>query len=336
MMPTMLLAGDVGGTKVDLGIFTTDRGPRSPLARAQFASADHPDLLSIVRHFLDEASVPVDAACFAVAGPVLAGHAKITNLPWSFDEVGLARDLGVGVVHLLNDLEAITTGVLALATADFEVINAGAPRAGGAIAVLAPGTGLGEGFAVWDGVRYRACPSEGGHSTFAPADDLQAGLLAHVRRSHDHVSFERVCSGRAIPTLYQYLRDAGRIAERPETAARLAAADDGTPVIIQAGVDPVNPDPLCVATIELFVDVLGAEAGNLALKVLATGGVFLAGGIPPRIRSVIGGGRFMRAFTAKGRLSRVVSAMPVRLALTRAALIGAAIVGLDQRDGRER
>jgi glucokinase len=195
--------------------------------------------------------------------------------------------------------------------------------------VVAPGTGLGEAFLLRAGSAYIACASEGGHADFAPADTLQAGLLAQLAGRFGHVSYERVCSGSGIPHLYAYLRDSGHAPEAPGFAAMLAAAADATPLIVRAAIERPDANPLALAAIDLFVAILGAEAGNLALKLLATGGVYLAGGMPPRVLPRLEEGRFMRAFAAKGRFAPWLSAIPVHVVLTEAALIGAAQYGLD-------
>jgi glucokinase len=330
----MLLAGDVGATKTELAVISAEAGPLVPLARAEFASASFPDLATVARAFLRDLHFPVDRACLAVAGPVLAGRATLTNLPWQLDESTLARELGLGTVHLLNDLEATAWAVPLLQPEDSRTLNSGEPVAGGAIAVIAPGTGLGEAFLTWDGSRYRAHPSEGGHADFAPADDVQVGLLRYLRERYAHVSVERVCSGLGIPLIYAYLRDRGHAPEAPELATRLATAADRTPIILTTALDRTTPDPLCAATLETFLRILGAEAGNLALKVLATGGVYLAGGLPRHVLPVLQDGRFLEAFRRKGRFGDLLGRMPVRVIARNAALLGAAGVGLGETLGR--
>lgn len=331
----MLLAGDIGGTKTDLAIFSPEGGPRTPLARAEFPSAKYPDLATMVRDFLGDARarVPgqsVDSACFDVAGPVLNGHAKLTNLAWSLDADRLAADLGLRSVTLLNDLQAIAYAVPILEPGDLHTLNRGVPDPTGAIAVIAPGTGLGEAFLTWDGTRYHACPSEGGHADFAPLDARQIGLLQHLLAAHAHVSVELVCSGLGIPNIYRYLRQSGHAPEAVEVASRIAAAPDPTPVIVGAALDPAAPSALCRATLETFVAILGAEAGNLALKVLATGGVYLAGGIPAKILPSLRETRFLHAFRSKGRFSGLLDTVPVHVIVAQAALLGAASYGLGQ------
>src|SRR5262245_21046672 len=185
----MLLAGDIGGTKTALAIFSPDKGPRVPLAQAEYPSGDYPDLATIVHTFLETTALPVDRACFDVAGPVLGGRAHTTNLPWVLDEASLAQELGIPTVRLLNDLEALARAVPLLGPDDLHTLNTGAVAPGGTIAVIAPGTGLGEAFLTWDGTHYKAHPSEGGHADYAPADELQIGLLKYMLKQYDHVSY---------------------------------------------------------------------------------------------------------------------------------------------------
>jgi glucokinase len=325
----MLLAGDIGGTKTVLGIFSTEFGPRRAVAEKAYPSADHDSLEEIALAFLRECGAPVEAAVFGVAGPVIEGRAEITNLPWVMEEAHLARTLGVRSARLINDLDAIANAVPHLAAEDIFTLIPGEPVPGGAIAVIAPGTGLGEGFLTWDGNRYRSHPSEGGHASFAPSDELEVGLLTYLMAKLGHVSFERVCSGIGIPNIYEYLKVSGAGEEPAWLAEQLAHAIDPTPVIVSAGLDPVRRCDLCELTLDTFVSILGSEAGNLALKVLATGGVFVGGGIPPRILPrLTRGGRFATAFRDKGRFSDVLEQVPVSVIMhPRAALIGAAVRG---------
>jgi glucokinase len=329
MGQAMLLAGDIGGTKTDLAMYTPQDGPRVPHARAEFRSARYPNQEAMVREYLGRVKLPVDRACFAVAGPVIAGQAKVTNLPWVIDAATLAQDLQLTAVYLLNDLEAIAGAVPLLEPSELHVLNAGAPAHGGTIAVIAPGTGLGEAFLTWDGTRYRAYASEGGHADFAPTNPLQAGLLRSLWGQYDHVSFETVCSGLGIPHIYTYLRNQGAAPESPDVTAQLATAADPTPVIVEGALHPTTPCPLCVATLDTFASILGAEAGNLALKVLATGGVYLAGGLPMRMIPLLDAGGFVRAFRRKGRFADLLARVPIHALIGRAALIGAAGYGLD-------
>ncbi|HEX5386611.1 MAG TPA: glucokinase [Gemmatimonadales bacterium] len=330
----MLLAGDIGGTKTELAIFDPASGPRRPLARAEFPSTQYTDLPTLAREFLATPAaiatgIGVRRACFDVAGPVLDGRAKVTNLPWRLDEIELSGALGLESVHLLNDLHAIAIAVPGLGPGDVHTLNAVPAAPGGVIAVIAPGTGLGEAFLVPDGARYRAFPSEGGHASFAPTTPEEVELLNDLMKRVGHVSWERVCSGIGIPNLYDHLRDRGHAAESPELAAALAAAADRTPLISAAGLRQPEPDPLAAAALDLFVAILAAEAGNLALKVLATGGIYLAGGLPVRLLPALVEGRFMRQFVRKGRFGELLAGLPVHVVMQRAALIGAATRGLE-------
>jgi glucokinase len=324
----MLLAGDIGGTKTDLAIFSNEAGPHAPLVYEEAHSADYPSLQALAREFLTKVSLPVDRACFAVAGPVIGGQAKTTNLPWVMDEDSLAKELNLRSAHLMNDLEAIAEAIPILRESDVRTLNAGQPAPKGAIGVVAPGTGLGESFLAWDGSRYVAYGSEGGHADFAPTDERQIGLLRRMLKSFDHVSVEHVCSGIGIPHIYEYLRDIEHVPETPEVAQLIASARDPSAVIFATAVDPNNPSRLCAAAVDMFVSILGSEAANLALKVLATGGVYLAGGIPRRIFRLLQATRFMESFKRKGRLSELMERIPIHVIIVRAALVGAATRGL--------
>jgi len=326
----MLLAGDIGGTKTNLAVFSPEAGPRVPLAEATFPSGHYLSLEAVVREFLAQVDLPVEQASFGVAGPVVAGRATVTNLPWVMDEAQLQEALSLSPVRLLNDLEAIAHAVPFLQPDDLHTLNEGQPVVGGNIAVIAPGTGLGEAFLAWDGSRFQAHASEGGHTDFAPTTPAEVGLLRYLLDRFEHVSYERVCSGRGLPNIYAYLKDSGFAEEPPWLAKQLVAADDPTPVIANAALDKEKQCPLCIETLNTFVSILGAEAGNLGLKVMATGGVFLGGGIPYRILSALKQDRFMHAFQHKGRMSDLMTRMPVHVILNpKAALLGAACHGLE-------
>jgi glucokinase len=328
----MLIAGDIGGTKTDLAIFSNEGGPHAPVAEAKFHSADYPSLQSIVKEFLVKTKINIDRACFAVAGPVIGGRVKTTNLPWVIEEATLARELNINLqsVRLINDLEAIARAVPILRPSDVQTINDGAPVPKGAIAVIAPGTGLGESFLTWDGSRYVAHSSEGGHSDFAPTDERQIRLLEYMLKKFDHVSFEHVCSGIGIPNIYGYLRDVEGIAEEPEVAAQVAATGDPSFVIIKQAVDAGNRSQLCAATIDLFVSILASEAGNLAIKVLSTGGVYVAGGVAVHTLRLLENPTFMEHFKRKGRFADLMGRIPVRVIVAPAGLAGAAAYGLQK------
>jgi glucokinase len=325
----MILAGDIGGTKTILALFSRTAGAHMPVVEATFPSAGYASLEAIIQEFLAANPATVESACFGVAGPVVAGRASITNLPWVIEAAAIREGLRFGRVHLLNDLESIAHAVRILEGDDIATLNAGAAVMGGAVGVIAPGTGLGEAFLAWDGAHYRACPSEGGHASFAPNTAHEIELLRYLQAKIGHVSYERVCSGLGIPNIYGYVRDCVFERETPEVAAALAVAADPTPVIVRFALDTVAQCPLCVSTVDMFVSILGAEAGNLALKVLATGGIYLGGGIPPRLLTQLRDPRFLAAFREKGRFRDLLDAVPVHVILNpKAALLGAASFAL--------
>lgn len=307
----IILAGDVGGSKTVLAAFSRVKGESRLLEREIFPSREFPALSAVIGRFLAGRRLRPTAAAFGVAGPVAGGRMQATNLPWRIDEADLSRGLGGIPVRLLNDLEALAHAVPVLPAADVETIHAGMAADHGTLAVVAPGTGLGESFLVWEGEGYRAVASEGGHADFAPGDELQAQLLAYLRPRFGHVSWERVCSGGGIPGIYAFFRDGAGMPEPPWLAAQLAAEDDATPVIVRCGLE--NASEICRATLDLFVSVLAAEAGNLALKVLADGGVYFGGGLPPRILPLLRAPAFRRTFAAKGRFAGWLERVPLRV-----------------------
>lgn len=314
----MILAGDVGGTKTLLA-YCDRRG--AVLREASFHAAEFASLEAIIAAFRrpDE---PIAAACFGVAGPVVAGSAKITNLPWQLDEAALGATLGARV-YLLNDLQATALGTLVLPASAFLVLQEGNAVANGTVAVLAPGTGLGEALLVHDGARYRALPSEGGHVDFAPVTEEEIDLLRFLRGKYgDHISYERILSGNGIGDLYRFARAKLGTAEPEWLTAELATGDDNATVSKAA---LAKRDDACVRALELFVQILGAKAGNNALAGLSLGGVVIGGGIPPKIATALASGSLVDRFNAKGRFSALTRTMAVRVALEpRAALLGAA------------
>jgi glucokinase len=330
----MLIAGDIGGTKTRLALVSPQDGPRKLLAEQEYHSADYPGLQPIVEKFQAATGAKATDACFDVAGPVIDGRAHLTNLPWDLHETALASALNLKRVSLLNDLRAVAHAVPHLTPDETVAINPGTAELHAPIAVLAPGTGLGEAFLIWDGESYVACASEGGHSDFAPTNQDQAELWAFVMDRFHHVAYERVCSGSGLPNVYDFVRSRDPAAESPEFAATLHEAADRTPAIVEAGVNDAARNRLAAQTLGIMIDIWGAEAGNLALKVLATGGVYLAGGMPPRVVSQLQDGAFMRAFTAKGRFAELLGKVPVHVVTVNAALLGAAIYGLEQAASR--
>ena len=318
----MILAGDTGGTSTRLAAFELEHSRPRPVVEQTYPSREHAGLGEIVGTFVAAHAITVRHACFGIAGPVRDGRVQTPNLPWIVDAAAMASQLGLAHVDLLNDLEANAWGIAALAPGDLLTLNAGAPGARGNACVIAAGTGLGEAGMYWDGVMHRAFGGEGGHGDFAPRNALEFELLRHLQQRFGHVSSERVISGPGLVNIYGFLRDTGRGTEQSGIAAALRD-HDAAAVIAQAALDARCP--LCVAALDLLVSLYGAEAGNAALKFMASGGVYIGGGIAPKIASRLGDGAFMRAFVAKGRMQPLLEAMPVHVILNpKTALLGAA------------
>lgn len=335
----MLLAGDIGGTKTVLAIYSAQADRYSPLVQQTYSSIQYSSLESMIQEFLHGRNVPITSACFGVAGPISARRAHITNLPWVIDANRLKAIFEWAAVDLINDLEAVAYAIPILPPENVFELKAGKPEPGGSISVLAPGTGLGEAFLTIDNGKSNAHACEGGHASFAPMNPLQMGLLRYLweQKGFDHVSYEQVCSGRlGIPNLYDYLKEI-RFAEEPAWLAEaLASTDDPTPVVVSAALSDERPSKLCQGVLDLFVSILGAEAGNQALKVMATGGIYLGGGIPPRILSKLKETVFLEAIIHKGRFRSLLDNIPVRVILnSQAGLIGAAAFGLDRRSAQQ-
>jgi glucokinase len=326
----MILAGDIGATKTVLGLFSVERGPGYPLEERIYPSRDYAGLEEITLEFLNRSGNPsVEAAAFGIAGPVRSGRVDTTNLPWSLDKNSLEEVLKVSSVYLMNDIEALGSGLSILEPGDLRTLNTGQPEEEGTRAVLAAGTGLGEAFLTREDQGWRIHPTEGGHTDFSPSGEEQDALLRYMRRTSSHVSWELVCSGIGLKNILDFLTDQGNYPD-PPWSANADKDRDITPDIIQAALTESPPSPLSTHTLGMFVSILGAEAGNLALKVLATGGVYIGGGLPPRILPLMEQGSFMRSFTSKGRLSGILENIPVHVILNpRAAFFGAAKAGLE-------
>jgi glucokinase len=318
----IVLAGDVGGTKTALALFDATGRGLVPIRDATLPSREAASLEAAVEQFLATGPRPsIDAACFGVAGPVVDGRCVATNLPWVIDERDLAASIRAPRVRLLNDLEAAAHGVLGLPDHELHTLQAGTARHGHLV-VNAAGTGLGEAIVVQDDERRIVIASEGGHADFAPRDDLEEDLLHFVRKEFGRVSYERILSGPGLFNVYRFLRDTGWGRESAEVADRMRAGD---PSVVVTEMALAGGDPICVKALDIFVSVYGAEAGNLALKAMAVGGVVVGGGIAPRILARLTAGGFVAAFRDKGRLAALMEAMPVRVALNpRAPLLGAA------------
>lgn len=316
----MIVAGDIGGTRTRLALY--DPGGDSARAERVYANREVPAFEDAIARFLEGAGRPeVTSMALAVAGPVLDGRVQMTNLEWTLDEATLSRLLGGCPVRLLNDLEAAAYGVLLLPADDLRTLAGGTPPSRGNVAVIAAGTGLGEALLAWHDDAPLAIASEGGHADFAPRDSIDAKLLAWLARAGDHVSWERVVSGPGLVHVFDFLRESGREEVPAGLRERLAAAVEPATVITAAGI--AGEHAICVHTLEIFVRAYGAEAGNLALKAMALGGVYVAGGIAPDLLQGRWAELFLRAFTAKGRYTELLRRIPVRVVVGgNAALAG--------------
>lgn len=318
----MILAGDIGGTHARLALFESERGKLREIVGETFPSRQHKTLEEIVAKFTSNHPAKIEHGCFGIAGPVRDGRSETPNLAWVVDSRSLATAAGLARLRLINDLEANAFGVATLSEKDFDIINAGAPNASGNQAVISAGTGLGEAGLYWDGKYHRAFASEGGHCDFAPRDDVEGELAKWLHQQLGHASWERVLSGPGLLSIYKFLRDTGRGQEAPWFAEESAHAD-ASAVISRAAME--NRSELCVMALDMFVSFYAAEAGNLALKIMALGGVFLGGGIAPKIASKLKQPAFMKSFAAKGRMSAMLEAIPVSIILNDlTALQGAA------------
>jgi glucokinase len=319
----MFLAGDIGGTKTNLAIYEYEADRLVSKKNASYPSKDHGSLADIIRAFLGGENSGIKQACFGVAGPVKNGVVQVTNLPWTVDAAALQAELNFQNVSLLNDLEANAYGINTLLPNELLSLNPKAnERQVGNRALISAGTGLGEAGLLWDGVSHRPFPSEGGHASFAPNDDVGDQLLIFLRREYGHVSWERVLSGMGMKNLYKFFRQRSGVAEPEWLAAELAKGDVG-PVVTQAAL--AGKDPVCLETLDCFTRNYGSEAGNLALKLLALGGVYIGGGIAPKILPKMQSGTFLDAFYHKGRMSPLLQSIPVYVILNdKTALQGAA------------
>ena len=318
----MILAGDIGGTHTRLAVFTLEGERLTSISEETFPSRSHSGLTEIVSQYLSTHRRSVSSACFGVAGPIKHNRCEATNLPWVVDAQRLASELHIPIVQLINDLEANAYGIGALEPGDFVTLNPGAPEASGNRAVISVGTGLGEAGLYWDGRQHHPFACEGGHVDFSPRNQLEVDLLFYLQARFEHDSYERVLSGPGLHWIYQFLRDTRRGEESPAVVSQFATLDPSA-VVSRAGL--AGESTLCMQALDLFASLYGAEAGNLALKTMATGGVFLGGGIAPKILPKLQEPGFLAGFAAKGRMKALLETMPVRVILRdNAALLGAA------------
>jgi glucokinase len=321
-MESFILTGDIGGTKTTLAIIDSIKGPRTFIAKETLPSGDFPTFDALLDVFLEGNRFPLSRACFGIAGPIFEGSVQMPNLPWLIEESMLSDKLKIPV-HLINDLESIATSVSILEKDDLETLSVGKSTRHGSLAVIASGTGLGEAHLHWNGTSYESYASEGGHVDFAPINHLQFELMTYLQERIGHVSYERVCTGPGLLNIYAFFKETDKYPEPEWLGNQISNVDSPAPIISQAALE--SKAEIAVATLDLFVSILGREAGNLALKVLATGGVYIGGGIPPRIIPFLKKDLFMDSFRDKGRFSTMLANIPVLLiANTDAALMGAA------------
>lgn len=325
----MLLAGDIGATKSRFAIFSRESGFRDPEVEETFASQEYSSVKVVITKFLRGKDIQIRRASFGVAGPVIDGKIKMSNLGWEINPKLLSKHLEGIPISLFNDLEAIASFVPELRDDEVAILNVGIKNSQGAIGVIAPGTGLGEAFLIRDQAGYSAYPSEGGNASFSPSNILEFELMRFIQKSHGFVSYESVCSGLGITNIYNFLREQKIYSEPKWLSAQLENVNDFSPVIVNAALDQRRQCEICEETIHIFTDVLANEAGNLALKVMATGGIYIGGGIPPRILPFLKRVQFMQAFINKGRFAGMMNNIPVKVILNdRAGLYGAAYLGL--------
>ena len=318
----MILAGDIGGTHARLAFLQSKNGHLTPVAEGVFPSRDHSGLDEIVGQFVAQQSLRPDVACFGVAGPVRNGKVETSNLPWTVEASRLAGELHLPSTMLINDLEANAWGIASLGDQDQVALNRVKGMPVGNQAVISAGTGLGEAGLFWNGNGYEIFASEGGHCDFAPRTELEIELLRYLVARFGHVSFERIVSGPGLVNVYNFLRDTHR-GEEPQWLTDELAQGDQAATISRAAVAGKNV--LAEHALDLWISIYGAEAGNLALKLMATGGVFLGGGIAPKIVSKLSGLLFMQAFVSKGRLQPLLESIPVKVITNdKIALFGAA------------
>ena len=314
------LVGDIGGTNTRLAVYKAKRVERERIKKQVFASRDYPDLQSIVKEFLKGSALEINRACFAVAGPVKKSKSYTTNLPWIVDAEKLSRGLLIERVGLINDLQAHAYGVKLLENKEFVILNEGDPEAEGNQAMISAGTGLGEAGIYFDGEKYHPFACEGGHGDFGPRSRLEDELLKYLRIKFQHVSYERILSGPGLCHIYQFLVETRKEKESPSVFEMIQKGDSAR-LISEMGME--GSSTACAQAVEMFTSIYGSEAGNLALKMFALGGVFLGGGIALKISKIIEKGVFMENFKKKGRFSDLLSKIPVKLALNdQTALLG--------------
>ncbi len=322
MSEILILAGDVGGTKANLAFYSLRSAKLNLVIQKQFPSSGYSNLHELIAEFIKETGKKADHVCIAVAGPVVNGTCHATNLPWVIDANVLAQRLELNKVELMNDLEANAHGIYELTEDDFVTINQGDRKIHGNVGVISAGTGLGEAGIIWEDRKMRPFASEGGHCDFAPNGQIQFELLQYLHQKFNHVSCERVLSGQGLHNIYDFLRDQNKYPE-PAWLAELLKSGDPPAIISEHGLK--GETPICVEALNIFTDIYGAEAGNLALKLMATGGIYIGGGIAPKMIAKLKEPRFLQAFLEKGRLQSVLETIQIKVIMNdKTALLGAA------------
>jgi len=323
-----VLAGDIGGTKTNLGLFLKGKKRPLPMVIETYSSREASGLEDIIKRFFKKHHVSIAGACFGIAGPVVNGHCKTTNLPWNVSEVRIKRRFKWPQVNLINDLTATAHAIPLLNSRELFSLNRNRVRKGENLALVAPGTGLGEALLIFRNGRYIPIPSEGGHADFSPNNNRDIELWQYLHERYGHVSVERILSGQGLYNIYSWLNGTG-IYREPAWLKKNFEERDPARVITEAAIE--GKHPLCVESLKVFVSIFGAVTGNLALTGLTTGGVYLGGGIPPKILPKLKDGVFMKAFTNKGRFKHLLERIPVRVILNdRAALLGAANCAIEE------
>ena len=326
----MILAGDIGGTKTNLALCNLVDGELEIVVQHQFKSRDYDRFMDLVEDFQEKTSMPkIDALCIGIAGPIINERCRTTNLPWDIRAKDLRGHFAIESVRLLNDLEATAYGMLYLKDEEFLELNPTGRKTKGNIAVIAAGTGLGEAILYWDGNSYHPIGTEGGHSDFAPISSQQDELLTWLRRRYPgHVSYERIASGMGIYTLYEFLSETG-FAPEPQAMLNIKDGEDKSAMVSRCALE--QKDPLCMEVLRLFAEIYAAEAGNLALKSMSLGGVYIGGGIAPKILPIIKSDYFLNAFASKGRFEELLRGMQLKVSLNpETALLGAARFAFDK------
>jgi len=337
-MNSYYLVADIGGTKSELAVYAQKNDNRNYVLKECFVTSEYKSLEELIAQFLQEHAFHIEAAVLAIAGPVINNRVTLfsSNLPWEVDEASLREKLRIPEIELINDLRAIAGAIPYLSKEDLHTINKGVEKVHETLAVIAPGTGLGEAFLIWDGVSYKPCISEGAHVNFGPRTELEIGLLKHMKKGQDHVTYESVCSGLGIPSIYEYLLANSVKNEDSVFSNELGATEDLTQAMINMAGQKEASGGIAIEVLQLFASILGAEAGNLVLKTMAAGGVYLAGGIPPRIIPHLDSQVFLDSFFDKGVMAEMMPDVPIHIITNPdIAIVGAAAHLFNKRKNHE-